>query len=358
MIDRAKRVWRRLERTQLWRTWKWYGERRGNRLAGASTFYGFISMYPLIVLAAAIVGKLLSESAVERLKRSLKENLPVIGDKIDIDALIANAGTIGLISAVALLFTGLGWIDAMRASIRSMHDLNDQPGNFVRRKVADLGALLGLGLIFLLATATSSVLSGLTGRIIDWLDIQGTWLADWGLAAISALAGILTGAALFLYLQTALPRIILPRKVATIAALVGGVVFFLAQKLGNLYVDHVIRNNAAYGTLALPLALLVWVYLLVRIVMMVAAWAKEATLDIEARAAKVENPADLIGSRGEPRPDERRPRPTAYPGAVISQRRADKVSVAAGAVLGATATAIVVATAHAARTVVSGLLRR
>lgn len=357
MIDGAKRVWGRLQRTQLLRSWKWYGDRRGNRLAGASTFYAFISMYPLIVLAAAIVGKLLSESAVEKLKKSLKDNLPVIGDKINIDALIANAGTIGLVSAVVLLFTGLGWVDAMRASIRSMHDLNDQPGNIVQRKVADLGALLGLGLIFLLATATSSVLSGLTDRIIAWLDLQGTWLADWGLAGISALAGILTGALLFLYLQTALPRIVLPRKVATIAALVGGVVFFLAQKLGNLYVDHVIRNNAAYGTLALPLALLVWIYLLVRIVMMVAAWAKEATLDVEARAAKVEHPAEMIGSRGEPRPDERRPRP-AYPGAVISQRRADKVSVAAGAVLGATATAIVVTTARAARTVVSGLLRR
>jgi membrane protein len=357
MIDGAKRLWRRLQRTQLWRSWKWYGERRGNRLAGATTFYGFISMFPLIVLAAAIVGKLLSESAVEKLEQSLTKNLPVVGDKIDIDALIANAGTIGLISAVVLLFTGLGWVDAMRASIRSMHGLDDQPGNIAQRKITDLGALLGLGLIFVVATATSSVLSGLSDRVVDWLDIDGTWLADWGLRGISALLGILTGAVLFLYLQTALPRIMLPRKVATIAALVGGVVFFLAQKLGNLYVDHVIRNNAAYGALALPLALLVWIYLLVRIVMMIAAWAKEATLDVEARAAKVEDPVDMIGSRGEPRPGEPRPRP-AYQGAVISQRKADRVAVAAGAVLGATATAVLVTTARAARTVVSGLLRR
>ncbi len=357
MIDGVKRVWGRLQRTQLWRSWTRYGKRRGNRLAGATSFYGFISMFPLIVLAAAIVGKLLSESAVVKLKQAMTENLPVIGGKIDIDALIANAGTIGLISAVALLFTGLGWVDAMRASIRLMHDLDDQPGNFVQRKITDFGALLGLGLIFVLATAATTLLSGLSDRIVDWLDIQGTWLADWGLKGMSAFLGILTGAILFLYLQTALPRILLPRRVALIAALVGGVVFFLAQKLGNLYVDHVIRNNAAYGAAALPLALLVWVYLLVRIVMMVAAWSKEASLDIAARQAKVEKPADLIGSRGEPRPDERRPRP-AYPGAVISQRRADKVSVAAGAVLGATATAIVVTTARAARMAVSGLLRR
>ena len=54
MISWAKRVWRWFARTQLWRAWSRFGERRGNRLAGATTFYGFISMFPLIVLAAAI----------------------------------------------------------------------------------------------------------------------------------------------------------------------------------------------------------------------------------------------------------------------------------------------------------------
>ena len=52
--------------------------------------------------------------------------------------------------------------------------------------------------------------------------------------------------------------------------------FYLAQRLGNLYVKHVIGNNAAYGPLALPLALLVWIYLMTRVIMLIAAWTKEA----------------------------------------------------------------------------------
>jgi membrane protein len=354
MIGTAKALWRRFARTQLWRAWQRYGDRRGNRLAGATTFFGFLSLFPLIVLAAAVAGRLLNEGAVRDLKEALRQNLPGIADKIDIDGLIEHAGTIGLISAVTLLFTGLGWIDSMRASIRSMHELDDQPGNAVKLKLADLGALLGLGAIGLLSTATTSLLSGLSDRVVDQLDLEGTWLARWGLEGISAVLGILTGSVLFLYLQTALPRILLPRKVALIAALAGGIVFYGAQKLGTLYVNVVIANNQAYGALALPLALLVWTYLLTRLIMLIAAWAKEATLDLEHRAAQADR--DLIGSRGESRPGEPAP-PPAYPTAVVSQRSADKVAVAAGAVLGVTVTAIAVTTARAARAALSSLRR-
>ncbi len=144
----------------MWRAWERYGDRRGNRLAGATTFFGFLSMFPLIVLAAAITGLLLATTRWRSSRRPCSSNLPGIGDQIDLDSLIANAGTIGLISAVALLFTGLGWIDSMRASIRSMHELDDQPGNMVQAKLVDLGALVGLGLIGLIATGASSVLTG------------------------------------------------------------------------------------------------------------------------------------------------------------------------------------------------------
>src|SRR4029079_14140121 len=82
----------------------------------------------------AIIGPLLGDDAIDALKKALEKNLPGIGDKIDIDALIAHAGTIGLISAIGLLFTGLGWIDSLRVSIRSMHELDDEPGNMVKLK--------------------------------------------------------------------------------------------------------------------------------------------------------------------------------------------------------------------------------
>jgi membrane protein len=362
-VGRARAVWARFKRTQLWRAWKRYGDRRGNRLAGATSFFGFLSMFPLIVLAAAVTGRLLNDGAVRDLKDALKKNLPGIGDQINLDSLISNAGTIGLISGVSLLLTGLGWIDSLRASIRSMHELDDQPGNAIKLKVADLGALLGLGLIGLIATGASSVLTGLSKKVASWTGLEGTWFANWGLDVVSVVVGIGAGAVLFLYLQTALPRIILPRKVSLIAALAGGIVFYLAQKLGNGYVKGVIGKNAAYGTLALPLALLVWIYLMTRAIMLIAAWTKEATLDHRWHTGAAEEAARaaMPFDRESPVPAWRRaeePDDDGYlagpPGkkfkvVPIPERKADTVAVAAGAVLGATATALAVQLARAAR---------
>jgi membrane protein len=362
-MKKLKALWQRFSRTQLWRAWQRYGDRRGNRLAGATSFFGFLSLFPLIVLAAAITGPLLGDEAVDALKKALQQNLPGVGDKIDIDSLISHAGTIGLVSGVSLLFTGLGWIDSLRASIRSMHELDDKPGNMVKLKVVDLGALIGLGLIGLIATGASSVLTGLSKRIVGWVDLDGTWLADWGLDLISLVIGIAAGAALFLYLQTALPRIILPRKVSLIAALVGGIVFYLAQRLGNVYVEHVLGTNAAYGALALPLALLVWIYLMTRVIMLIAAWTKEASLDArtaEERAEErtEERAEDRAGDRAgagagpaasEPEPLLPGPPGKRYKVVPVPQRRADTVAVAAGAVLGATMTTLAVQAVRAMR---------
>ena len=357
IIQRGKSIWQWFSRTQLWRAWTRYGDRRGNRLAGASSFFAFLSLFPLIVLAAAIIGPLLGPKAIDAMKRAIEQNLPGIGDKIDIDALIANAGTIGLISAVSLLFTGLGWIDSLRASIRSMHELDDEPGNFARRKLADLIALIGLGVIGLIATGASSVLTGLSKRIVDWTNLDGTWLANWGFDLISVVVGVLAGGILFLYVQTALPRIILPRKVALIAAAAGAVLFYLAEKLGNIYVTYVIGRNAAYGALATPLALLVWIYLLTRATMVIAAWTKEATLDAHVRetvealpepetvSAPVSGP--VVGPVEEPLllgPPGKR-----YKVVPIPQRKADTVAVAAGAVLGVTLTTLAVQAGRAVR---------
>jgi membrane protein len=261
------------------------------------------------------------------------------------------------------LLTGLGWIDSLRASIRSMHELDDQPGNAIKLKVTDLGALIGLGVIGLIATGASSVLVGLSDRIVGWLGLDGTWLASWGISLISIVVGIAAGAALFIYLQTVLPRILLPRKVTLIAALAGGIVFYLAQRLGNSYVKNVIGNNAAYGTLALPLALLVWIYLMTRVIMLIAAWTKEATLDHRwhtgeaeeaARAAmpfETEASTPYASAARTADPDGLLPGPPGkkYKVIPIPARKADSVAVAAGAILGVTATAIAVQLARATR---------
>jgi membrane protein len=237
----------------------------------------------------------------------------------------------------------------MRASIRSMHELDDEPGNMVMLKLWDLGALVGLGLIGLISTAASSILAGLSQWVVDHTNLDGSFVT-----VCSVVLGIGAGAILFLYLQTALPRIALPRKVVLIAALAGGILFYLAQKLGNIYVSYVIGRNAAYGALALPLALLVWIYLMTRGIMLIAAWTKEAMLDVAARESTAEGRLRIAEEPLPPGQSLQEPLLPGPPGkrykvVPVPQRKADTVAVAAGAVLGLTVSFLASQVGKAAR---------
>jgi membrane protein len=115
--------------------------------------------------------------------------------------------------------------------------------------------------------------------------------------------------------------------------------------------------------LALPLALLVWIYLMTRVIMLIAAWTKEATLDHRwhtgeaeeaARAAmpfEAEPSAPYATAARTADPDGLLPGPPGkkYKVIPIPARKADTVAVAAGAILGVTATAIAVQLARATR---------
>ena len=110
----------------------------------------------------------------------MKENLPGVGDKINIDSLVANAGTIGWIPGASLLLTGLGWIDSLRASIRSMHELEAPPGNPVKQGLrrpqrTDRPRPDRAG-----GDRVTGVLSTLSKRIVDWADLDGELAGDVG----------------------------------------------------------------------------------------------------------------------------------------------------------------------------------
>ena len=55
--------------------------------------------------------------------------------------------TIGVVGLVILLFTGVGWIEAIRSSQRLIYGLEQQPGNFVIRWLVDVAVLVGIFLL-------------------------------------------------------------------------------------------------------------------------------------------------------------------------------------------------------------------
>ena len=274
IVVRARAVLERLERTTVGRSLHRFNHFRGTRLAGTVTFYGFLSVFPILVLAFSVTLRVVGTDGVAQLEQFVEEYIPGIADELALQQVRRSAASLQVVGAVTLLVTGLGWVDATRASIRSMWGLPDRDGFFLWRKLIDLVALLGLGALVALSLVASTWVSGEGERLLRWLGQDGSTA---GVVVTNVLAQVLaslTATLLVAYILAGLPRIRVPWRVLLPAALVGGVALEVLKRLLIGYISGFAGNNT-YGAFGVPVALLVWIYVVARLLMVVAAWTAE-----------------------------------------------------------------------------------
>ncbi|MER7766333.1 YhjD/YihY/BrkB family envelope integrity protein [Kitasatospora sp. NPDC096140] len=266
----------RVLRTRAYRVYEYFSAARGNRLAGAVTFFGFLALFPLLTVGLAIAVATLSDSRVHDLQERISDQLPGISDALDLPSLVASAGTVGLVSGALLLISGLGWVDTMRTSIRDLWQLPDDEGNAVLRKAWDVVVLGGLGLVSLFSLAASAAGTTLAGRIAEAIGLGSGYL----LTGVGVLIAIGCDTLLFAYLLAPFPGITGQRRRDVLrGALIGAVGFELLKILLASYLGSV-AGRSLYGAFATPVALLLWINFVCRLLMYCVAWT--ATADPEA----------------------------------------------------------------------------
>lgn len=270
----------RLMATHAWRSYERSDRVKWTRLAAAMTFISFIALFPLLTLAAAIAAATLSQEQQDQLEDKLTDQVPGIADQLDIDALVQNAGTIGLIAGAVLLFTGVSWVGNMRECLRAVWELPDDEENPVLRKAKDAGILVGLGGAVLATIAASTVASSMVGWITRQLGIDE---GGWGgiLLRIAAfLVAVLADFLLLLYVLTLLPGVEPPRRRLVVAALIGAVGFELLKLLLSGYMQGV-ATKSMYGAFGVPVALLLWINFTAKLVVFCAAWTATQSKETE-----------------------------------------------------------------------------
>ncbi|WP_405647649.1 YihY/virulence factor BrkB family protein [Streptomyces sp. NBC_00019] len=281
----------RLMATHAWRSYERLDRVKWARLAAAMTFISFIALFPLLTVAAAVAAATLSKSQQEELQDKIADQVPGISDQLNIESLVANAGTIGLIAGAILLFTGIGWVGNMRECLRAVWELPDEEGNPLLRKAKDTGVLFGLGGALLITIAASTVGSAMVGWISDQIGIDRE---GWGavlLRTAALLIAVLADFLLLLYVLTLLPGVQPARRRLLVAALIGAVGFELLKLLLSGYMQGV-ASKSMYGAFGVPIALLLWINFTSKLVLFCAAWtATQSKEDADVSAADVPDPA-------------------------------------------------------------------
>ncbi|MFJ1863624.1 YihY/virulence factor BrkB family protein [Streptomyces sp. NPDC088097] len=309
-----------LMRTHAWRSYERLDRVHWSRLAAAITFISFLALFPLITVAAAVGAALLSKEQLDSLQKNLAEQVPGISDQLDLEGLVANAGTVGLVAGALLLFTGIGWVGSMRDCLRAVWDRDDEDqGNPVVRKGKDALVLLGLGGAAVASAAASIIGSSAVGKFGAALGVPRDGAGGALLRAGAFGVGVVAAFLLLLYVLSLLPGVEPPRRRLVQAALIGAAGFELLKLLLSGYMRGVAAKSM-YGAFGVPIALLLWINFTAKLLLFCASWTATRDDGTEPVAGGEPEPDSSPEPSSEPSPDsspepssESEPRPASDP---------------------------------------------
>jgi membrane protein len=269
------------------RTFRHYGKVMGNLQAGAVTYFAFLSFFPVLALAFAVIGYVarIYPDAQDDLVKAINTVLPdMVGTKrgqISLQTIQDSAPGILSVGLLVVLYSGLGWLTSMRDALLVLFEMppSEQP-NLVIGKVRDLVALITIGVVLVVSVGVAGVVKALSDQILDWLGL-GSGLG-WLLGLLGTLIGLLANMVLFWALFRVLAKPEIPPRSLWSGALLGAVLFEIL-KWASTYLIASTKSQPAFQAFGIALILLIWINYFSRVVMYAAAWAHTSR---DARAVR------------------------------------------------------------------------
>jgi YihY family inner membrane protein len=235
---------------------KKYGDDNGGVLVANLAFSAFISLFPLLLILATVLGLIAAVDPAFRndALKAVGDQFPVIGQQLtgNVHAL-QRSSVIGLIVGVAgLIWGATGLAQAGLFTMEQVWNLPgpDRPG-FAQRlgRAAVFIGLLGVGVL------ATTLLAGLNNYVSN--------------AAIFIVLAELAAAVVNVGMYLAAFRVLTPKGVPIRqllpGAAAGGIAWTLLQYLGTYLVRHFLHSDSAYSIFGTVLALVAWINLAVQL---------------------------------------------------------------------------------------------
>nr|MDP9498320.1 YihY/virulence factor BrkB family protein [Actinomycetota bacterium] len=268
-----------------------YDADAGDRLAASVTFYWFLSLFPILLLAVSLLGYVYGDEASAKVRLALSGVLaPELARTVG-DTLEQTRGPAGVVGLLGTLYSGLGWIDGLREAIRTIWHQNINAGNIVTRKLGDVVVLVGLFVTLAASVVVTGVSTAASRYVLDLLEIDRTPLAQLLLPLVTPLSAALADVLLFLYLFGRLARVRTPLRRILKGAVLGAVGFEVLKVLGGIYVARTTTSGAAtYGAFAVVVGLLLFLNLVSRLLLFTAAFIVTAPYDSDVAPSGTASP--------------------------------------------------------------------
>jgi YihY family inner membrane protein len=252
-LEPLDRLQQRHPRVAFWAAVvKKFGDDRGGSLAALIAYYGFVSLFPLLLVFVTVLGFVLAGSprAQESVLHSTLSQFPVIGDQLQRNVHSLRGSSLALVvGLVGSVLGGLGIAGATQNAFNQVWYIpHKRRPSFFSWRLRGLVLLVALGLLSVISTTIAGYVTAQTRGAVEV--VGGVVLA--------------LGANLLLFFIAF--RALTVDEIRTRELIPGVIAAALAwqalQHVGGFYVEHVVRHaKETSGLFAFVLGLLAWLYL-------------------------------------------------------------------------------------------------
>jgi membrane protein len=237
---------------------KKYGEDHGGYQSALITYYGLLSLFPLLIVFTAVTQLVLkNDPALQaRISHSVAQYFPIVGNQLQKG--VHSPSKTGLALAISLLITlygARGGASALQYAISSLwHVPKVEHPPFLKNMLRSFGIIFGGGL----GLVGAAVISGYT-------NILGRG------PGIRVLASLISVLILWVTFAILFKLAIAGNKSFKNVAVGSGIAAIgiqILQTLGGVILGHQLKGlDSAYGTFALVIGLLFWIYLQAQVIL-------------------------------------------------------------------------------------------
>jgi membrane protein len=222
----------------------------GGNLAALMAYYGFFSLFPLLLVFATVLGFVLHghPGKQQSIENSVTKNFPSLGNLIHFNAISGSLVAL-ILGVLTALYAGLSITNAAQNALDTVWAVPFKDRrSWIQKRLHGVMLLVSLGLLFVVSSFASGAVSSGFGGI-------GTKIAGYVIS-------IIVNFGLFFISFRLMTDGERPKSELWTGALFGAVIWTILQSVGGYYLKHVSSGKSStYGVFAVVLGLIVWLHL-------------------------------------------------------------------------------------------------
>ncbi|HEV2106867.1 MAG TPA: YihY/virulence factor BrkB family protein [Thermomicrobiales bacterium] len=230
---------------------------KGTQWAAAITYYALLASVPLLLVLVSIAAFFVEPgTATDRITETLGEYVPQSSQVENmVQGVISERGTIGIFSFITLLWTGSRVFSSLIQALNIVYEV-EEDYSFLKRLLVSLAMTFSLGFALVLALGSGLLLNLLRHEagFLSFLPGELFTLLTWLIRVV------LLGTVFYLIYQY-VPRGNHDRRASLVGAIGATFLFVVARPLFVFYMQEFGNQNLIYGSLAVVIIALLWVWI-------------------------------------------------------------------------------------------------